>query len=68
MENLLKRHGDFEAKLRAQDERLKAFAKTADQMIQAGHRESPSIKQVMYFSLPLQLMQRLMGALFIVPP
>uniref|UniRef100_A0A158QA40 Spectrin beta chain n=1 Tax=Enterobius vermicularis TaxID=51028 RepID=A0A158QA40_ENTVE len=45
VENLLKRHGDFEAKLRAQDERLKAFAKTADQMIQAGHRESPSIKQ-----------------------
>ena len=49
MENLLKRHSDFEAKLKAQDDRLRAFAKTADQMIGAGHRETPFIKQVFKF-------------------
>lgn len=46
VENLLKRHGDFEAKLRAQEDRLKAFAKSADQLVQAGHSESPFIQQV----------------------
>uniref|UniRef100_F1KPH2 Spectrin beta chain n=1 Tax=Ascaris suum TaxID=6253 RepID=F1KPH2_ASCSU len=45
VENLLKRHGDFEAKLRAQEDRLKAFAKSADQLVQAGHSESPFIQQ-----------------------
>uniref|UniRef100_A0A0N5AM27 Spectrin beta chain n=1 Tax=Syphacia muris TaxID=451379 RepID=A0A0N5AM27_9BILA len=45
VENLLKRHSDFEAKLKAQDDRLKVFSKTADDMIKVGHRETPFIKQ-----------------------
>lgn len=45
-ENLLKRHSDFEAKLRAQEDRLKAFARNADQLIQAKHSEADFIKKV----------------------
>ncbi|VDK61916.1 unnamed protein product [Onchocerca ochengi] len=44
-ENLLKRHSDFEAKLRAQEDRLKVFARSADQLIQAGHSEADFIKK-----------------------
>lgn len=45
-ENLLKRHSDFEAKLRAQEDRLKVFARGADQLIQAKHSEADFIKKV----------------------
>ncbi|VIO98093.1 probable spectrin beta chain, putative [Brugia malayi] len=44
-ENLLKRHSDFEAKLRAQEDRLKVFARGADQLIQAKHSEADFIKK-----------------------
>uniref|UniRef100_A0A915PUP8 Spectrin beta chain n=1 Tax=Setaria digitata TaxID=48799 RepID=A0A915PUP8_9BILA len=44
-ENLLKRHSDFEAKLRAQEERLKVFAKSAEQLVQAKHSEADFIKK-----------------------
>uniref|UniRef100_A0A914XIB6 Spectrin alpha chain n=1 Tax=Plectus sambesii TaxID=2011161 RepID=A0A914XIB6_9BILA len=45
VENLLKRHGDFEAKLAAQEERLEAFSANADHLISNGHSESPYIDQ-----------------------
>ncbi|VDM97600.1 unnamed protein product [Thelazia callipaeda] len=44
-ENLLKRHTDFEAKLRAQEDRLKVFVRSADQLIQAKHSEAEFIKK-----------------------
>ncbi|MFH4975130.1 hypothetical protein AB6A40_001839 [Gnathostoma spinigerum] len=45
VENLLKRHSDFEAKLKAQEDRLRAFSNTAEQLISAGHSDSSYIKE-----------------------
>ncbi|CAB3398580.1 unnamed protein product [Caenorhabditis bovis] len=45
VENLLKRHRDLEAKLDAQDARLEAFSRTADDMIKADHADSQFIDQ-----------------------
>lgn len=54
-ENLLKRHSDFEAKLAAQEDRLKAFSKNADMLIRRGHSESAFIEQVSFFFLILHM-------------
>ncbi|VDM73344.1 unnamed protein product, partial [Strongylus vulgaris] len=43
VENLLKRHRDLEAKLDAQEGRLAAFSKNADELIKNKHSESPYI-------------------------
>ncbi|KAI6229996.1 Spectrin repeat-containing domain protein [Aphelenchoides fujianensis] len=40
VENLLKRHADFDQKLHAQEERVKAFCETADALIHSGHAHS----------------------------
>uniref|UniRef100_A0A915EMN4 Spectrin beta chain n=1 Tax=Ditylenchus dipsaci TaxID=166011 RepID=A0A915EMN4_9BILA len=45
VENLLKTHTDFESKLVAQEERVKAFSETADRLIQADHDHADYIKQ-----------------------
>lgn len=45
VENLLKRHRDLEAKLDAQEARLEAFSRTADDMIKAQHADSAYIEQ-----------------------
>ncbi|CAI2353897.1 unnamed protein product [Caenorhabditis sp. 36 PRJEB53466] len=45
VENLLKRHRDLEAKLDAQEARLEAFSRTADDMIKAHHADSAYIEQ-----------------------
>jgi spectrin beta len=43
VENLLKGHADFESKLSAQEDRLKAFSDTADKLIGAEHYHSEYI-------------------------
>ena len=43
VENLLKSHADFESKLSAQEDRLKAFSETADKLIGAEHHQSEYI-------------------------
>ncbi|KAI6237537.1 hypothetical protein M3Y95_00275500 [Aphelenchoides besseyi] len=40
VENLLKQHADFDQKLHAQEERIKAFCESADALINAGHAHS----------------------------
>lgn len=46
VENLLKRHRDLEAKLDAQEGRLAAFSRNADELIKNRHSESPYIDGV----------------------
>ncbi|GMS78986.1 hypothetical protein PENTCL1PPCAC_1161 [Pristionchus entomophagus] len=45
VENLMKRHKDLEAKLDAQESRLTAFSRNADELIKQRHAESPYIEQ-----------------------
>lgn len=46
MENLLKRHRDLEAKLDAQEGRLLAFSKNADELIKNRHSEGAYVDRV----------------------
>lgn len=43
VENLLKTHADFESKLHAQEDRLKAFSDSADKLIKVKHEQSDYI-------------------------
>ncbi|KAK0410555.1 hypothetical protein QR680_005192 [Steinernema hermaphroditum] len=45
VENLLKRHADFESKLYAQEDRIKAFGKTTDALLGANHDQSSYIQK-----------------------